>query len=168
MTLDTAEQGLHVTRSSPVYWAWRILLAAEALWLVRLFRTQLLVSLDRVEFRESLLFSQQCSPPSWSECSFPALSSSSSSASLSSSLRSSFSSWNKRKLVMQNEFYQRTFSKGLWSKYLHNIYKRMRYLLKITCFTAICNTMSIFLNTTSLYWVSLLLYHVKKISIFWV
>lgn len=81
-------------KSSPIYWAFRILSAAEALWLVRLFTTQLLVSLDSVEFRESLLFPQQCSPPPSSGCSLPALSSSSSS-SLSSSLRSSFSNCKK-------------------------------------------------------------------------
>lgn len=144
MTADTAKQKLHVTKSSPIYWALRILLAAEALWLVRLFRTQLLVSLDSVEFRESLLFSQQCSPPPSSKCSRPALSSSSSSASLSSSLRSSFSSWKEMKLAMQNLVYQKTFS--LWPKHLLIISDKMRSLLTITRMTGFCDTFPIFWN----------------------
>lgn len=73
-----------------LHWALRILLAVDVLWLVKSLRTQLSFSPDSLEFRVSLLFSQQKSPSS------SAGSSVFSSTSLSSSLRSSFSSWRQK------------------------------------------------------------------------
>lgn len=48
-------------RQLRLYWALRILLAKDALWFAKLFRTQLLVSMESLEFR--VLFSQE---KSWS------------------------------------------------------------------------------------------------------